>query len=359
MEGKDPSNGTLADASSECLLQADFQYSFFPAVYGTVFVLGLLENMVAFYLLTCKTAGAPRSFVYLVNLAAVDTLFVCVLPFKIHYHLHRNDWIFGDVACSVTGSVYFINIHLSIAFFTCICVDRYVAVLHPFAYIRIKSWHYGVVSALLWGVAAGVAVPLVLGGPLTSREGNRTACFESFGAGSWRGRMVPYNVCALVFGFVIPFVVILISYPLIARRISRIPRSARKRKALGTIYLILLICTTCFLPYHLTHLLHFLMRAGLIRNCLFAAFIYKMRRVTLALVSFNCCLNPILYYFTSAGGRWCCRLPFKTRVVAVYTVSGRRNRKQPGAREAWRRGRGDVVEAAAATWRTLNRNHVA
>ncbi|XP_077168267.1 lysophosphatidic acid receptor 6-like [Paroedura picta] len=331
MEETGSSNATPANASSECLFQADFQYSFFPAVYSAVFVLGLLENAVAFYFLTCRTKGAPRSFVYLVNLAAVDTLFACVLPFRIHYHLGRNDWIFGDVACRITGSVYFVNIYLSIAFFTCICVDRYVAVLHPFAYIRIKSGHYGIVSGLLWGVAVGVAAPLVLGGPLTSREDNRTACFESFGADSWRGRMVPYNVCALVFGFAIPFAVILISYPLIARRISRIPRSARKRKALGTIYLILLICTTCFLPYHLTHLLHFLMRAGFIQDCGFAAFIYKMRRVTMALVSFNCCLNPVLYYFTSASRRWRCWPPFRIGAATVYTVSGRRNRKLPGA----------------------------
>ncbi|XP_060115583.1 lysophosphatidic acid receptor 6-like [Heteronotia binoei] len=343
MEGRGPSNETPVNATSECFLQADFQFSFFPAVYSAVFVLGLLENMVAFYFLTCRTAGAPRSFAYLINLAVVDTLFVCVLPFKIHYHFNRNDWVFGDVACSVTGSVYFVNIYLSVAFFTCICLDRYVAVLHPFAYIRIKSWHYGVVSALLWGVAGGVAVPLVLGGPLTSRESNRTVCFESFGAGSWRGRMVPYNACALVFGFAVPFAVVLISYPLIARRISRIPRSARKRKALGTIYLILFICATCFLPYHLTHLLHFLMRAGLIRNCHFAAFIYKMRRVTLALVSFNCCLNPILYYFTSASRRLRCKLRFRSRAAAVYTVSGRRNRELPGACEARRRGDVDGV----------------
>ncbi|XP_054857737.1 lysophosphatidic acid receptor 6-like [Eublepharis macularius] len=333
MEGRGPSNGTSANESSVCLLQADFQYSFFTAVYSTVFVLGLLENTGALYLLTCRAASMPRSFVYLVNLAVVDTLFVCVLPFKIHYHLNGNDWIFGDVACSLTGSMYFVNIYLSIAFFTCICVDRYVAVLHPFAYIRIKSGHYGMVAVVLWGVAASITIPLILGGPLTFRESNRVACFESFGAGIWRGRMVPYNVCALVFGFAIPFVVILISYPLIVRRISRIPRSARKKKALGTIYLILLICTTCFLPYHLTHLFHFLMRAGLIRNCRFAAFIYKMRRVTLALVSFNCCLNPVLYYFTSAGQRWRWRWRFKTPATNIYTISGRHNCKHLCARE--------------------------
>ncbi|NP_001357691.1 lysophosphatidic acid receptor 6-like [Podarcis muralis] len=315
---------TVVNASLvECVFQADFQYSFFTIVYSTVFVLGLLGNGAALHLLTCQAISMPRSYVYLVNLAVVDTLFVCVLPFKIHYHLNRNNWIFGDIACRLTGSMYFLNIYLSIAFFTCICLDRYVAVLHPFVYIRIKGAHYGLVAAVLWVTAVSIAAPLVLGGPLNFNRSNTTVCFESFGLEEWTGRMMPYNVCALIFGFVVPFGVILISYPLIARRISRIPRSARKRKALGTIYLILFICTTCFLPYHLTHLLHFLMRAGLIRECRFALVIYRMRRITLASVSFNCCLNPILYYFTSASRRCRWRLPFRTRATKVYTICGR------------------------------------
>ncbi|XP_061456509.1 lysophosphatidic acid receptor 6-like [Rhineura floridana] len=312
----------VANASLGCTLQADFQYSFFTIVYSTVFVLGLLENGVALYLLTCRVVNVPRSYVYLVNLAVVDTSFVCILPFKVHYHMNQNHWIFGDVACRVTGSMYFLNIYLSIAFFTCICLDRYVAVLHPFVYIRIKSAHYGMVAMVLWVAAGSVALPLVLGGPLDFNRSTSTACFENFGVEIWTGRMVPYNICALIFGFVVPFAVILISYPVIARRISRIPHSARKKKALGTIYLILFICVTCFLPYHLTHLLHFLMRAGLIQDCHFATFIYRMRRVTLASVSFNCCLNPILYYFTSASKRWPWRLPFRTRTRKVYTICG-------------------------------------
>ncbi|XP_063001135.1 lysophosphatidic acid receptor 6-like [Elgaria multicarinata webbii] len=322
------------NASLECVLQAEFQYSLFTIVYSTVFVLGLLENGAVLYLLTCRVANPPRSYIYLVNLAVVDTAFACVLPFKIHYHLNRNDWIFGDAACRITGSVYFLNIYLSIAFFTCVCVDRYVAVLYPFAYIRIKSVHYGVVSAALWATALAIAGPLVFGGALDSKVRNSTVCFENFQAATWTGRMMPYNVCALVFGFVVPFAVILISYPLIARRISRIPRSARKRKALGTIYLILFICVTCFLPYHLTHLLHFLMRAGLIRDCRFAAFIYRMRRVTLALISFNCCLNPVLYYFIAASKRWRWQFRLRRNATKVYTVCGAQDGRQPDAKRS-------------------------
>ncbi|NWH81159.1 LPAR6 protein, partial [Piaya cayana] len=315
------SNGTVTNASSELALEANFQYSLFTVIYSIVFVLGLMENVLALYCLCCRVKHVSHSCVYMINLALADTLFVCVLPFKIHYHLNRNDWIFGDMACRITGTLYYINIYLSIAFFTCICIDRYIAVLHPFTYIQIKLLHYLVVVAVLWVVALSVTVPLILGGPLHNRGvRNTTVCFENFGTRSWTNRMAPYNILALVLGFVIPFSVILIFYPLIAKRISQIKHSVRKRKALSTIYIILVICTLCFLPYNLTHLLHFLMRIQVIQNEAFTNLIYKMRRVTLALVSLNCCLNPLLYYFTSSSKRWHLNFKLRFRSKLVYTI---------------------------------------
>ncbi|NXN34161.1 LPAR6 protein, partial [Nycticryphes semicollaris] len=318
------SNETVANSSSEFSLEADFQYSLFTVIYSLVFVLGLIENVLVLYLLSRRATHTSHSYVYMMNLALVDTLFVCVLPFKIHYHLNRNNWIFGDMACRVTGTLYYINIYLSIAFFTCICVDRYLAVLHPFTYIQIKVLHYVLVVVVLWVVALSVTVPLILGGPLhNGGKRNTTACFENFTTRSWSRRMAPYNILALVFGFVIPFSIILISYPLIAKRVSQIKHSIRKRKALTTISIILLICTLCFLPYHLTHLLYFLMRVEVIRNEAFARLIYKMRRVTLALVSVNCCLNPLLYYFTSSSRRWRCTFRLRFKSKSVYTICDR------------------------------------
>ncbi|NXL57803.1 LPAR6 protein, partial [Chordeiles acutipennis] len=315
------SSETVANASSELSLEADFQYSLFTIIYSIVFVLGLIENVLALYFLSFRVKHTSHSYVYMINLALVDTLFVCVLPFKINYHLNGNNWIFGDMACRITGSLYYINIYLSIAFFTCICVDRYIAVLHPFTYIQIKVIHCVIVVTVLWAVALSVMVPLIAGGPLhNSGVRNTTACFENFTTSSWTYRMAPYNILALVFGFVIPFSIILISYPLIAKRISQSKRSIRKRKALNTIYFILLICTLCFLPYHLTHLLHFLMRIQLIQNESFTSLIYKMRRVTLALVSFNCCLNPLLYYYTSSSKRCYFNFRLRFRSKMVYTI---------------------------------------
>uniref|UniRef100_A0A8C4JSK3 G-protein coupled receptors family 1 profile domain-containing protein n=3 Tax=Dromaius novaehollandiae TaxID=8790 RepID=A0A8C4JSK3_DRONO len=313
------SNETVANASSEFSLEADFQYPL--VIYSVVFVLGLIENVLALYLLSCKVKHISHSYVYMINLAIADTSFVCVLPFKIHYHLNQNNWIFGDMACRITGTLYYINIYMSIAFFTCICVDRYIAVLHPFTYIQIKVTHYVMVVTILWMVAVSVTVPLILGGPLHNNGvGNKTACFENFTTSSWTYHMASYNILALVFGFVIPFSIIMISYPLIAKRISQIKHNIHKKKALRTIYIILLICTFCFLPYHLTHLLHFLMRIQVIQNEPFTNLIYKMERVTLTLVSFNCCFNPLLYYFTSSNKQWHFNFKLRFRSKIVYTI---------------------------------------
>ncbi|XP_078497041.1 lysophosphatidic acid receptor 6-like [Lissotriton helveticus] len=310
---------------SNCTLNADFQYNLFSVIYSLVFILGLVGNFLALYVLTCKVKNTTQSYVYFINLCIVDTIFVCMLPFRIVYHVNGNNWIFGDVACRITGTLYYSNIYLSIGFFTCICVDRYIAVVHPLTYLRIKLSYYSiVVTVFLWAVAVAVVVPLVLGGPLHNTVGNQTACFESFTPHDSKERMAPYNICALVFGFVIPFGIISICYPLIAKRISRIRTSIHKKKALRTIYLILLICVVCFLPYHIMHLLHFLMRQEFIASCHIANFIYKLRRITLALVSLNCCLNPVMYYFTSNS--FSCRLALKMRFLRskkVYTIYDR------------------------------------
>ncbi|NXM76227.1 LPAR6 protein, partial [Serilophus lunatus] len=315
------SSETAVNASSELWVGADFHNSLFSVTYSVVFVLGLVGNALALYLLPCRGKHVSHSYLYMVNLALLDTLFVCVLPFKIHSHLSHNNWIFGDVACRVTGTLFYINIYLSTGFFTCICVDCYIAVLHPFTYIQIRARHCVLVVTALWVVALGVTIPLILGGPLHTRAvRNTTVCPENFPTSSWTQHRAPANILAFVFGFVVPFSIVLVGFPLIARRISQFKRRVSKRKALRTIYIILGICALCFLPFHLTHLLHFLVRIQVLQNKSFSSLIPRMRRVTLALLSLSCCFNPLLYYFTSSSRQWHCSFRLRFRSKKVFTI---------------------------------------
>uniref|UniRef100_W5NNH3 Lysophosphatidic acid receptor 6-like n=1 Tax=Lepisosteus oculatus TaxID=7918 RepID=W5NNH3_LEPOC len=304
-----------------CNPTADFQIYLFPVVYSLVFVFGLMANLVALYIFVFKIRNRSCSDVYIINLAAVDAIFVCILPCRIHYHLNQNRWVFGELACRITGTLYFTNIYVSIAFLTCICVDRYVATVHPHTYLRLrKTWYTLLVSSFVWAAAITTMSCLVLSGPGDVGMGHNGSCFENFSEDAWETRMTAYNVCALVFGSVIPFAVIMVCYPLVARRIARI-RTATSRRALRVIYAILAIALICFLPHHVTHLLHLLVRRNVIQDCGLSDAIFKMRRVTMAVLSCNSCLDPIVYYFSTPKCKWSFVKWFRpSRARRVYTI---------------------------------------
>lgn len=284
----------------------DYQLYLFPAVYTLALVVGLPGNAVALVAFSCRAASRTAFSVYIRSLALADLLILCTLPFRIHYHLHGNIWAFGDVFCRVTGILFYANIYLSVCFMTCICVDRYVATLHPHTYLRLQShWYSMVVSAALWA-AVGVAVLVfILMGPLKTdraRPGNGT-CFENFAKTEWTSRLGGFSLLCLTLGSLLPSLIILVCYPLAARRISAI-KTRTAQKAVRVIYAILAITLLCFVPNHVVYLLHLLARTEVIQNCSATSAIYHARRVTMALVILNTCLDPVLYYVTTSHCTW-------------------------------------------------------
>lgn len=285
---------------------AEYQYYLFPTVYTLALVVGLPGNLVAFIVFTFRTTPRTAFSVYISNLALADIVILCTLPFKIHYHIKMNNWEFGDVACCITGILFFANIYMSICFMTCICVDRYIATVHPHTYLRMRSpWCSIVVSVALW-CAVGVAILVfILMGPLETnkdRHGSHT-CFENFAKTEWNSRLGAYSFLSLTFGSLLPFIIILVCYPLVARRISMI-KTKTAEKALRVIYVILAIMVLCFLPNHVVYLLHLLRRMEIIQSCSVANAILHARRITVALVTLNTCLDPLLYYVTTSHCKW-------------------------------------------------------
>lgn len=282
-----------------------YQYQLYPAVYSLVLVLGLPGNLGALYVFIFKITPRSSSNVFIINLALADTIILCTLPFRIHYHLHGNNWVFGDLACRITGMLFYANIYISIVFMSCICVDRYIATVYPHFYLRMRdSWCKVLVSLVTWVISGAVILVFILKGPWhrKPKQDVQQSCFENFTDVEW-GQMAPYSIFSLIFGSLLPSVVILVCYPLVVRRISLI-RSPMAHKALRIIYTILAITLLCFLPYHVAHLLILLTRLGIIQNCSSATAIYHARRVTLALVSLNACLDPLLYYVSSSHCKW-------------------------------------------------------
>ncbi|XP_047448789.1 lysophosphatidic acid receptor 6 [Mugil cephalus] len=306
----------------------EYQYYFFPAVYIITLVIGLPGNLLALFVFAFKTTPRTAFSVYISNLALADIIILCILPFKIHYHLNKNNWVFGPVACTVTGILFYANIYLSICFMTCICVDRYMATVHPHTYLRMRSPTGSLVaSAVLWFIAGVAVLVFIVMGPLQlnrvddgTPEASRVhTCFENFTKSEWDKRVAPYSVVCLIFGSLLPSLIILVCYPLVAKRISAI-KTKTAQKAVKVIYTILAITLFCFLPNHVVYLLHVLWRLEHIKNCSAGYAIYHARRATMALVTLNTCLDPVLYYMTTSYFKW-----KRLKMTWLWgTVTGRR-----------------------------------
>uniref|UniRef100_A0A8C1VNL0 G-protein coupled receptors family 1 profile domain-containing protein n=1 Tax=Cyprinus carpio TaxID=7962 RepID=A0A8C1VNL0_CYPCA len=296
------------------LLHTDFQRYLFTPIYSLVLFFGLIGNLGALYYFIFKIKQKSPSNIYIINLAVADTLFLFALPFRIHYHLNDSNWIFGDAMCRITGTIFFANIYISISFMTCICVDRYIATLHPHTYLQLRNTNLtALVSTAVWLVSGSAVLAFMLTCPLSSK-GNM--CFEGFTKEEWSD-LAPYSICSLIFGSLVPSVVILVCYPIVARRIARINNSTA-RGARRIIYAILVITILCFLPYHVVHLAYLLSR---LRDIKEDDGIYFLRRVTMALVSLNSLLDPLLYYFATGHYKWRLKRLRLKKKKGVYSIS--------------------------------------
>ncbi|NWV50271.1 LPAR6 protein, partial [Daphoenositta chrysoptera] len=312
------SNGT--NASSGAGWGADWQHSLLAVTYSAVLVLGLagsaLSLSLSLSLLSCRAKPLSHSYILLLQLALLDALLLCLLPLQIHSQLRGDTWAFGDTACRVAGALFCLHSSLSVAFFGCLCADLWLAVLHPLTSIRLRATHYVLLATALWLLALAASVPLAL---LSTGVRSSTGCFGSF-PGSWAHPTAPHTILAFIFGVVVPFSIVLLGLPLVAGSVARSGRRAARRKALGTISIVLGICALCFVPQHLTRLLQFLLGAGLLPREPFLSLVPEMQRASAALASCSCCLNPLLCYFHSSSRPWHCPCRLRPRSKRVFTI---------------------------------------
>ncbi|KAL2098806.1 hypothetical protein ACEWY4_005286 [Coilia grayii] len=282
--------------TDSCQLKAELQFYLFPVVYCLVMILGLPANLGALWFFFRNRKQRTSSDVLIVNLTVADTSFLCSLPFRIHYHLQGNVWRLGKAACLFSGIAFHVNIYVSVLFMTSICVDRYMATVHPIVYLCLRNTCYTViVSTAIWFLCALGVLLLILGAP----NGQDTKCIQN---NMYSDLGLYGNLCVLSVSLMLS-AVILVCYPLVARRITHI-RSDSANKARRIIYAIVAITLLCFLPYSTVRLLHFLYRVRYIESCAWADAFYKARSVTMALLSLNSCLDPLIYYFSRNQAKW-------------------------------------------------------
>ncbi|XP_072131616.1 lysophosphatidic acid receptor 5-like isoform X2 [Mobula birostris] len=276
--------------------------------------IGLPLNVVALWVFICFLRLRTVVTVYLANLAACDLLFTLALPLRVYYFATDN-WPLGNALCQLAGSLFQLNMYGSCLFLAAVNVDRFLALVQPLRSRPLRrrrvAWR---VCGVVWALIALGSIPVAIAHDTSCCQNSKSTvevrCFESFSPRAWRRELLPLVVLAEILGFLLPLSAVLYCSVRILRVLSRRGGSGQgegevRRKKVRLLLLVnATIFVLCFLPYNLLLVSYAGLKArGDKGNTELRSRLRYALQITMLLSSSNCCLDPLVYYFSTEGFR--------------------------------------------------------
>ncbi|XP_061572562.1 C3a anaphylatoxin chemotactic receptor-like [Cololabis saira] len=258
-------------------------------IYCVIFVIGTVGNGLVIYVTGFRMKRTVNS-VWFLNLALADFLFMTFLIFSIISLSQKHQWPFGRLMCKLNNFVNLVNMFASVFLLTAISLDRCFSVwVVVWAHNKRTVCKAQIISAVIWVVAGICSIPNVTFRTLMERN-NMTFCvYPGTMTSGQKWSLISFR---FVMGFLIPFLVILVSHVAIGVRASRMHRIKKKRSR-RVIFSIIFAFFICWLPFHVFSFMELKVsdNPGLINILRIGS------PLSLSLAYMNSCLNPILYVF--------------------------------------------------------------
>ncbi|XP_020042095.1 proteinase-activated receptor 2 [Castor canadensis] len=295
--------GLSVDEFSTFVLTGKLTTVFLPVVYTIVLVVGLPSNCMALWVFLFRTKKKHPAVIYMANLALADLLSVVWFPLKIAYHIHGNNWIYGDTLCKMLIGFFYGNMYCSILFMTCLSVQRYWVIVNPMANPRKKANIAIGVSLGIWLLILLVTIPLyVMKQTVYIPALNITTCHDVLPEQVLVGDMFNYFLSLAIGVFMFPAFLTASAYVLMIRtlRSSAVNEHSEKKRqrAIRLIITVLAMYLICFTPSNLLLVVHYF----LIKNK-GQSHVYALYIIALCLSTLNSCIDPFVYYFVSQDFR--------------------------------------------------------
>ncbi|XP_067852952.1 probable G-protein coupled receptor 174 [Heptranchias perlo] len=295
----------MSNDSSSCnAADQNTIYFLYAVMYAIIFIPGLIANVLALWVFHAYVRETKRAVIFMINLAVADLAQVLSLPLRIFYYLNHT-WPFGSFLCMFCFYLKYVNMYASIFFLVCISIRRCLFLIQPFKYNDCKRRYDVYVSIIGWLMVGAACLPFPLMRIDTrNNSSSSNSCFADLPVIEIG---IPSSVAMVTLaeltGFVLPLVITMIcSWKTIMSLREKNPvlqDSGEKKKALKMVLTCTVVFLVCFAPYHITFPLHFLAIAGRIEDCSIRKTILTFHPVALCLASLNCCLDPVIYYFTT------------------------------------------------------------
>ncbi|KAM3616316.1 uncharacterized protein V6R79_015904 [Siganus canaliculatus] len=309
-------------SASYCKFDEDFKFILLPVSYALVFVIGLVLNATALYVIVFRTKRWKPSTIYMFNLTMCDTLYILTLPFLVYYYADENDWPFSEPFCKLIRFLFYANLYGSILFLCCTSLHRFIGICYPVHSLYwVSARRARLVSVAVWACVLFCQAP-ILYFSRTRDLGTGILCYDTTSPELFDDFMV-YSSVVSVLMFAVPFMVVMVCYGLMVRKLLEpgwgsegggegerggLTAQRSKQKSVKMIIIVLAAFMLCFLPFHLTRSLYYSFRylrqvnpAQISCKLLEASSVaYK---VTRPFASANSCLDPILYFLAGQDAR--------------------------------------------------------
>ncbi|XP_030605930.1 C3a anaphylatoxin chemotactic receptor-like [Archocentrus centrarchus] len=255
-------------------------------IYCLIIILGTLGNSLVIYVTGFKMKKTVNS-VWFLNLAIADFLFVAFLIFSVISLSQNHQWPFGEFMCKLNTFVSVVNMFASIFTLTAISLDRCLSIwVVVWAHNKRTVCKAQLISAGIWVTATVCSTPYATFRTVLESNGSRFCTYTVTNEQKWG-----LHIFRFVMGFVIPFLVIFVSYVAIGIRTMRMHRT-RKQRSHRIIFSIIFAFFICWLPFHVFNFIQLMNPKEELRS-----FFGIWGPLTVSLAFLNSCLNPILYVF--------------------------------------------------------------
>eukprot|EP00063_Salmo_salar_P079228 XP_014054063.1 PREDICTED: melanin-concentrating hormone receptor 2-like [Salmo salar] len=259
----------------------------FPSIYGILCTIGVIANgLVIYAVATCKKKIV--SDIYVLNLAVADMLFLLVMPFNIHQLVRDRQWVFGNFMCKAVVVVDVSNQFTTVGIVTVLCIDRYIAIVHPSSDKRTIQWTI-IINILVWVGSFLLTVPVMIYA-MVVRKSNLEICMMFLDGPE---DMYWYTLYQSILGFIFPLIIISTFYSLtlyhVFRSIRRVKRkqSVWAKRATKTVVMVIALFLVCWSPYHVIQVIN------LSNNRPTNTFVY-VYNITICLSYSHSCINPLM-----------------------------------------------------------------
>ncbi|XP_070778021.1 free fatty acid receptor 3-like [Enoplosus armatus] len=280
-------------------------------VYILTFLMGVPANILAFctFCRKVRRKAAPID-ILLLNLTISDLIFLAFLPFKMKEAVDDMAWMLPYQLCPFTGFLFYVTIYNSTLLLTAVSVERYLGVAYPLRYSLCRRPRYAVLASIMFWVVTSLNLSIVYimpyaqwskGADSDNTNGSTTTssalppptCYLNFTEEELR-ILLPIRLELFLVLFCIPFFICCFCYVNFILILSRLPNIGRRRRlrAIGLALGTLIVFAVCFGPYNASHVVGFVRQDS-----------EWWRNMALLFSTFNACLDPFIFYFSSATVR--------------------------------------------------------